>query len=197
MQRKLSKRGIVVFGNHYTCAELQEHWHASSNRAMRIKVDPHDIGAISILIGKTWVTADALDCDLDGVHLTSWVTEFRAIRTHNKAESELSRDLRDRALKNIDAICKNAALRAGIGPHDLTKAQVLKLQKDLFHDASFNARPDITPGVEKADMLGTRFKTGTAIEDSKKSADPETDESTQADVIPKISKEPTLKLEDK
>jgi putative transposase len=197
MQRKLSKRGIVVFGNHYTCPELQEHWHASSIRTMRIKVDPHDIGAISILIGKIWVTADALDCDLDGVHLTSWVTEFRDIRAHNKAESELSRDLRDRALKNIDAICKNAAVRAGIGPHDLTKAQVLKLQKDLFHDASFSARPDITPRVKKADMLGTRFKTGTAIEDSKKSADPETDETTQTEVTPEISAKPTLKLEDK
>lgn len=71
-----------------------------------------------------------------GCQVTSWVTEFRDIRAHNKAESKLSRNLRDRALKNIDAICKNAALRAGIGLHDLTKAQVLKLQKDLFHDAS-------------------------------------------------------------
>jgi putative transposase len=196
MRRKLSKRGILVFGNYYSCEELREHWSESSLRMMRIKIDPHDIGEISILIGKIWVTADAFDCNLDGVHLTSWVTEFRAIRTRNKAESELSYDLRDRALKNIDAICKSAALRAGIGPHDLTKEQVIKLQKDLFHDAKFSQRPDLKAGAEKIDMLGTRFETGTAFEDPHRSSEPDDNECTQPDETTETEDYPTLKLED-
>lgn len=197
MQRKLSKRGIDVFGNYYTCPELQAFWHASSKRKMRIRVDPHDIGAISVLIGENWVTADALDCDLDGVHMSSWVTEFRAIKAHNKAESELSSDLRDRALKNIDAICHKAALRAGIGPHDLTKEQVLKLQKDLFHGTTFKPRLEIGTPVEEPGLMGTRFETATALEGSKPSreqiADSEADSIETSQPITK----PTWNLEDK
>jgi putative transposase len=197
MQRKLSKRGIVVFGNHYTCPELQEYWHSHANRQMRIKVDPHDIGAISILIGDTWVTADSLDCDLDGVHLANWVAEFREIRTHNKAKSELSSDLRERALKNIDAICHSAALRAGVGPHDLTKEQVLKLQGDLFHGTTFKPRPDIGSPSDEPELMGQRFETGTAIKPSNIQSQPQ--EKGWDDPIDntKPTAKPTLKLEDK
>ncbi len=197
MQRKLSKRGIDVFGNYYTCPELQTFWHKSAKRQMRIKVDPHDIGAISILIGDTWVTADALDCDLDGVHMSSWVKEFREIKAHNKAESELNSDLRDRALKNIDAICHKAALRAGIGPHDLTKEQVLKLQKDLFHGTTFKPRPQIGSPEEAPDMMGTRFETGTALQGPKPTAGPVKDQKTAPTEDPQPITKPKWNLEDK
>ncbi|WP_299047756.1 Mu transposase C-terminal domain-containing protein [uncultured Tateyamaria sp.] len=197
MQRKLSKRGIDVFGNYYTCPELQAFWHASAKRQMRIKVDPHDIGAISILIGDTWVSADALDCDLDGVHMSSWVKEFREIKAHNKAESELSSDLRDRALKNIDAICQKAALRAGIGPHDLTKEQVLRLQKDPFHGTTFKPRPEIGSLDETPDMMGTRFDTGTALEPTEPPQRPSMETDADPTETPQPITKPTWKLEDK
>lgn len=164
---------------------------------MRIKVDPHDLGAISILIGDNWVTADALDCDLDGVHMSSWVTEFRAIKTHNKTESELSSDLRDRALKNIDAICYKAALRAGIGPHDLTKKQVLKLQKDLFHGTTFKPRPEIGQPADSPEVMGTRFETGTALEDQKRPRPQPSDDGIDLVVATQPTTKPSWNLEDK
>ena len=88
-------------------------------------------------------------------------------------------------------------MRAGIGPHDLTKKQVLKLQKDLFHGTTFKPRPEIGQPADNPEVMGTRFETGTALEDQKRPNPQPTVDEIHTVETPQPTTKPSWNLEDK
>ena len=71
-QRTLSNRGVLFLANHYDCPELREHYRRSRDRRVDIRVDPDDLGAVSVRIGQRWHPAPAVGGGLDGVPIVAW-----------------------------------------------------------------------------------------------------------------------------
>ncbi|WP_226551932.1 Mu transposase C-terminal domain-containing protein [Celeribacter naphthalenivorans] len=131
-ERILSKRGIRFFGNFYSCPELREKFKRSRNRKFTIRIDPEDIGEISIRIGNEWHSASPVKGNFDGISLADWIAENRVLLQRYASEAELTEDVRDRAIANIRAIDKAARLRAGITPQNAGKTQLAQIERSLF-----------------------------------------------------------------
>lgn len=140
-ERILSKRGIRFFGNFYSCPELREKFKRSRNRKFTIRIDPEDIGEISVRVGCEWFSAAPVKVSFDGVSLADWIAENRTLRQRYACEAELADDVRDRAIANIRAIDKAARLRAGITPQNPGKTQLAQIERSLFQAQHAQAEP--------------------------------------------------------
>ena len=140
-QRTLSNRGVLFLMNHYDCPELREHYHRRRDRRIDVRVDPDDIGAISVRIGQQWHPAPAVGGGLDGVPLSAWREELTRIVQRNRDQAELSRQVRDDA---IAAIRARVDLRVSqLLPQSLqvSSEQIAHLDRAYFFGKSFAPEP--------------------------------------------------------
>lgn len=140
-ERKLSNRGLRFFGNFYSCAELREQLKRSRNRKFNIRIDPDDIGEISVEIGDDWYAATPVKGCFDGISFVDWIAENRMLRQRYAAEAEITDDVRERAIANIQSTDTAARLRAGITPQNPSKAQLTHIERALFQGAIREDRP--------------------------------------------------------
>ncbi|MFT3810151.1 MAG: hypothetical protein QM698_09565 [Micropepsaceae bacterium] len=142
--RKPSKKGIELFSHHYSCEALRQLWSEGRKAPLRVKADPADIGAISVVINGRWETAEAVSATpLFGVSLSEWTEKFRAIKQHYAHEAELTEPIRIRAIEEICGINKASRIRASVMPGEPSYKQIKVLQKNLFHGTSFRSGPAI------------------------------------------------------
>ena len=153
--RNLSNRGVLFLVNHYDCPELREHYRRSRDRRIHIRVDPGDIGAISVRIEQQWHPAPAVGGGLDGVPIAAWREELTRIVQRNRDRAELSRQVRDDA---IAAIRVRVDLRISqLLPQSLqvSPAQIEQLDRTHFHGRSFAPEPDGSEVVGAPSPFGT------------------------------------------
>ncbi|MCV3274133.1 Mu transposase C-terminal domain-containing protein [Roseobacter sinensis] len=138
LERTLTNRGIQVCGNHYSCDELREHFAHSRKRRMAVRLDPEDIGAISVEIDGRWFEAKSIHKDLDGVTLDAWTAQHQLVLQRFKDVERLSLETRRRVLDAIRSRRKQAELdRITPGSKTDTSAKIDWLEKNLFHGKSY------------------------------------------------------------
>lgn len=103
LERTLSKQGILVATNHYSSPELREKFRHSRLRKFRVRVDPDDIGALSVLIDGRWYDAPAVMGDLDGITMDAWKHQFSLINIQNRKDAALTYGMRCEAIASIRA----------------------------------------------------------------------------------------------
>lgn len=163
-ERKLSNRGLRFFDNFYSCPELREQFKRSRNRKFIIRIDPADIGEISVEIGGVWYAATPVKGCFDGISLVDWIAENRVLRQRYAAEAELTDDVRERAIANIQSIDKAARLRAGITPQNPSKAQLAHIERALFQGAIREQSPEQPETVTRPAPFG-QFIDPSPVED--------------------------------
>lgn len=153
----LSKRGILLFANHYDCPALREKFRRSRDRLIDIRVDPGDLGAISVRIRNEWHPAPVAGGDLDGVSLAAWRESFTRLRQHHRERAELARGIREDAIAAIHAdVAKKVALLLP-GTLNVTARQIEELDKKHFHGTSFASDREV-PALPDVDVpFGTRI----------------------------------------
>ncbi|MGH1452829.1 MAG: Mu transposase C-terminal domain-containing protein [Paracoccaceae bacterium] len=68
--RTPSKQGVVLFSNHYDCKELIKLRRDNKGKPVRVRIDPDNIGAVSVEIDRTWYEARALNGEeLEGLSM--------------------------------------------------------------------------------------------------------------------------------
>jgi putative transposase len=108
---------------------------------MSVRLDPEDIGAVSVEIDGAWFEAKSIHEDLDGVTLDAWVEQHQITLQRFKDVAKLSLDTRREVLAAIRSRRAKAELdRVTPGSQTDTSAKIDWLEKNLFHGRSYTPR---------------------------------------------------------
>lgn len=121
---KLGNRGVRFACLDYACDELREYVKHSWDRDFRVRIDPLDIGYVSIEVGDTWYPAKCSKRGFDGVAWKDWQAQLRAFRAKFRSEAFLMQSVVDNALLQITKIDRNANIRQSLTEHNITQAQI-------------------------------------------------------------------------
>ena len=150
-ERKPSKTGVVVYCNHYSCPELEAFWRTYPRRSVRVRIDPANIGAVSVQIDQAWYQADAVNGEeLEGVTLPEWIQGLRDIRKKHASEALLTLELRNATIVKIKAINMAARKRAQLLPTEISEARLKELERRLCAGTMFD-HPQ-TPPVQSDEV---------------------------------------------
>lgn len=119
LTRKLDHRGIRVAGVAYQSSKLQEFRRRVGDLiAIDVMFDPDplgDIGAVSAFVDGAWLTVPALLAEtFKGVCLPDWIEAARDLRRRNMISAEVGRHHVEGALRDLAAMGRSSAKRAGI-----------------------------------------------------------------------------------
>jgi putative transposase len=140
VERTLTGQGLQVATNFYSCAELRYKFRHSRQRRFRLRIDPDDIGAVSVLIEGQWIDAPAVSGDIDGVTLDAWRVQLALINQRFRDQTTLAQSIRDESVASIRAT--NAQRVAQLLPGSLTTtgAQIDALEQTDFAGKSWQPR---------------------------------------------------------
>jgi len=99
--RKITGRGVRVFGIDYACDLLREMHKRAHGSDIKISVNPENLGWIMVWSGAKWVVAHAIQECFDGVSLGQWHLASRELRLKYKEQARLKEHVVDRALTKI------------------------------------------------------------------------------------------------
>ncbi|AVL53629.1 hypothetical protein CEP88_14120 [Roseobacter denitrificans] len=143
LERTLQKRGLEICGNFYRSDETVCHFKETLSPTLNIRLDPDDIGAVSVEINNRWFEARCEHGDLDGVSLEEWKAEHELILQRYKDVELLNRKTRRSAIAAIKARCDQAIAKRLIpGSTTDNTAGIDAVQNQLFHGRSYEPLPE-------------------------------------------------------
>jgi len=149
VERKVGRHGVLAFGIHYSCPELQESYLEGQSKPIKVRVNPNDLTYVSVYIGNTWSSAKAIQDSVHGLSLETWLSITRELRLKFKREAEITEDIVRRARKKIGAINEEAIRLRRLQPLRVTSEYLHKVERDLFQ--GLKIRPDrFDPPVDQA-----------------------------------------------
>lgn len=192
-ERTPSSEGVVFLSNHYSCPELVQFRRKNKGRSVKLRIEPSNIGAISVEIGTEWFVAPALNGEeLEGMTLTNWTKVMRELRSTYAAEAVATLQQRNRAIHKIKTIVAGARLREGLLDPEYSAAHIEYLDKNLCGGLLFD-HPTQPPASAEGVPFGRLITPSTTVANTSPSkSQNETPEPAPA-AAP--SREPTWKLE--
>ena len=145
--RKVSGRGVRVFGIDYTCAALRHFYLHSHETHVDLRIDLNDIGWIMVRIGEEWFPAIALQKCFDGVSYDEWEAAARQLRHKFHREAALHESTVAEALQKIAIVNATAEKTFGVSLRAVTPAGLRRGEEELFLGLSID--PD---GSEDFDL---------------------------------------------
>ena len=162
-ERIPSKMGVVLFSNHYSCPELEQFWRTNKGAPVKLRIEPSNIGAVSVQIGIEWFPAFARNGEeLEGLSLATWTKVLREMRTRYAGEAMLTLPQRNRAIQKIKAIVGDACEKAGLIDPDYSAEHLEYLENNLSAGLLFD-HPDQPPASSEGAPFGRRIVPSSAV----------------------------------
>lgn len=157
MRRKVTGRGVRVFGIDFTCAALRQFHLHNHETDVDLRVDLNDLGWIMVRIGEEWFPAIALQKCFEGVSFDEWQNTARQLRLKYRDEATLTEHLVSDALQKIIAI--NAAEQQTFGAElrAVTPSGLRRAKEDLFLGLSIEPERDDVEALPAQDDLFGRI----------------------------------------
>lgn len=160
VERRISNEGVRVLGLRYQSLELQRLRRNVGLKPVLVRLNPADLGHVSVRTKEGWLTVPCQKAGFDGVSVTRWLEAERVLRRTNANMAKLSEPIVFKALSDIQEISEAATKRAGITSPILTSADLDKLEKDRFQSFNFARGPEGGPSIledvaEGADEIET------------------------------------------
>ena len=115
LSRKLGRHGVRVLGLNYTSEILQERFRKLGAHEVAVRVDPLDLGRVSVRTPKGWLTCPCVQRNMSGVSIDVWVATEADLRATNKARAKLSEGEVLDAIHRMKAIVTDAEKQFGLG----------------------------------------------------------------------------------
>lgn len=181
LNRKVTGRGVRVFGIDYTCQALRQFHLHSHESHVDLRIDLSDLGWIMVWVGDEWFPTRALQKCFDGVSYDEWQAAARDLRLKYRDQAVLQEKVVAEALAKIAAINTAeqktfATLLRNVTPAGLARGEedlYLGLSIDPDDPESFDLPPDddlfghVVPLPKKDDDGGAAV----AIEDQSSTDD--------------------------
>lgn len=147
LQRKLGRHGILVCGVNYHSQGLARHFQRSGGQSLDIRLDPENLGHISVWFGDAWHSLPAMIDGMKGVSLASWEQVILEIRRGNRNASRLKQDIIDRAFDRIREIDADQRAWRRVGPINVSSADIRRAEAETFFGLHLHSEAD-----EQSDM---------------------------------------------
>src|SRR5690606_34744741 len=129
--RRIGNRGIRFLGLHYQSLEIQQHRRHANQRPVLIRVDPMDLGEISVFTEEGWVSAPCVYEFAHGLSAAEWMATTRRLRERYANQAALIRPLVLEAIAAIRAMSNAAMERAGLAAPIMTTEDFTKAEREL------------------------------------------------------------------
>lgn len=167
--RTPSKQGVVLFSNHYDCKELMKFRRINKGKPVRLRIDPGNIGAVSVEIGQEWYDAPALNGEeIEGLSMSHWTRVMRELRQRHTGEAELTLPQRNRAIQKIRKLVDDARELGGLIDPEYTAERLEYLENNLCGGLLFN-HPETPPSTEDGVPFGRKIEPAYPTEQNAKS----------------------------
>lgn len=149
---RLDKTGITILGVRYQSEVIQTYLRREAPGKVSVRWHPKDIGAISVLWGKTWYEVPALDPSLQGVAAQTWLTAVRHVRDANPKSNRLDNHAVRDAITAIKARNNMAMAKAGLNLEDWSEKRCAKEEKNLLAGIEFVETKELRQAKEGLGM---------------------------------------------
>lgn len=161
-QRSLRPQGILFAGLFYNSLEIQAHRRIKGNVKVALKIDPADLGHISVnLGGGGWIAVPCMRDGLDRVPLAIWTAANADLRRHFKAENALTDAIVFAAIRDAWNMAAKAQKRVGILSTRPSIEELDHVERQLslgFPSTTDQASGPLNPD---ADLMSKTIPTGT------------------------------------
>jgi putative transposase len=115
LQRTMSSRGVRVLGLFFNALELQAHRRMHGDIAVDVKLDPADLGHVSVRLGdRGWIAVPCMRPGLDDVPTAIWQAAIADLRRRFVAEAKLNDAVIAAAIRDAWEMARKAQERSGI-----------------------------------------------------------------------------------
>lgn len=114
LKRTVSTRGVRCLGLFYNCLELQAHRRHHGDADIEVKLDPSDLGHVSVRLGTGWVAVPCMRPCFNDVPTSIWLSASKDLRRRFVAEAKLTDTIVAAAIRDAWEMARKAQLRTGI-----------------------------------------------------------------------------------
>ena len=138
LARKLGRHGILVCGVNYHSDALARYFQRSGGQSLDIRVDPENLGHISVWYGDAWHSLPATIDGMEGVSLVAWEQVVFEARQGNRNASRLNQDIIDRAFTRIKELDADQRAWRRLGPINVSAADIRRAESETFYGLSLH-----------------------------------------------------------
>jgi len=136
-ERKVSKKGVVVFGVHYHCEALAKLFMRDEDASVEIRWHPRDIGKVLVQIGDGWHEVPSIAPGFDGVDAQTWLAANREERARDPGSRKRRLDIVLAAARAISERNESAMKTAGLVVEQWDDARMKREEARLFAQVRF------------------------------------------------------------
>lgn len=160
IKRRLTAGGIRFLNIQYRSKTLHEHFLKAGGVEVICRVHLPNIGAMSVRIGKQWLTVPG-PREFDGVDAETWIAAEEKIRAKMKAtEKYITGPIINAAILDIEAQAEIARKRARIDDSPMPRAKVLAAEARMRVFANFPEDRDDDEAPPPGDIYASTTKVG-------------------------------------
>ncbi|UMY17116.1 Mu transposase C-terminal domain-containing protein [Methylobacterium organophilum] len=124
LTRTLGPHGVRVLGLRFNSEALHAHVRKVGFVPADVRLDPYDVGYVSVWVDEEWMAVPCVRDGFDGVGVQAWIDTLADLRRRYADQAKLTMPIVMAALHDIRKISENAARRAGIGSGMVTPEQL-------------------------------------------------------------------------
>lgn len=135
--RHIDNRGIRFLGLHFQSEELQKLRIIDDRKLVAIRVNRHDLHAISVQLEQGWLSVPCVFKEIAGTSVWEWIAAAQDLKRRHADMAALSKGVVRQARDDLRQTAAMATKRAEIGEPVLTLQDVEKAERELFHSFEF------------------------------------------------------------
>lgn len=130
--RKVQKTGVTFMRITYQSAALQQFHRGKREPEVLIRVSRHDLGTISVWLGRGWVSVPAVfHEEFSGMSLYAWSAVCNSLRAEANEKKRLSREVVRQTKAYLKENAEIARLEAGLGSPCINEEDFLEWEKKI------------------------------------------------------------------
>ncbi|MFC2970193.1 Mu transposase C-terminal domain-containing protein [Acidimangrovimonas pyrenivorans] len=132
LQRNLRKTGVTVMGVNYHSEALAAHYAMTGARALDVRWDQANLGAIEVFVDGNWYEVPAVHDRFEGVDAHTWLRARRALRARSASRRHWDEETVFKALDDIEALVAKQSLTRNLVDTTLTEKNIRNIETSLF-----------------------------------------------------------------
>jgi putative transposase len=155
--RTLSAAGIRFLGIQYRSRTLHKHFMKVKNQEMTVRVYAGNLGAVSVKIGKSFLTVKA-PSEFDGVDAQTWIAAEALLRRRGAHYKKITREIVLGALADLERLAAVGRKRADISDSPISRNALLHADRGIQIHANFPDEVDETEEVGGGELYHGAIK---------------------------------------
>ena len=148
----LQKAGVRFLGIWYAAPEFDAYVAEHGFESVKLRVDPQDVGTVSVFMNGRWIDATARNGIFHGATLADWEASLDDLSRRHESEQALVAPLVHAALTDIRSTRDYARIRAGFETADIQAARIAAVETRMLNRPAIGTYDE--DGAKLPDLFG-------------------------------------------